>query len=65
MKNCNICEFRTTIIPPPIGHPSFNECMIKNSIIKYPRLKARFCKWFTLDGDRRKAIEIYNEIQAL
>lgn len=65
MKNCSICEFREMIVGRCPGIPDIEKCIMKEELIHYPRVKALCCKWFTLDSKRRKAIEKYNEIQAI
>lgn len=65
-KNCNICEF----IENEHFYNGYHTCVakyceIKGDRIRFKRIKALFCKWFTLDSKRRKAIKKYNEIQVI
>ena len=65
-KNCYICEFKKIkTVPCGLREYDLEQCKMKEEFIEHPRLKALFCKWFTLDSERRKAIERYNEIQAI
>ena len=61
-KSCNICEFKDYQL---IFGVLLKDCEMKNEKVRFPRLKALFCKWFTLDSKRRKAIEKFYEIQTI
>ena len=63
---CDNCEFKEIIyIPYGLTGKILEKCEIRNEWIKHPIIKGYYCPWFTLDSKRRKAIERYNEIQAI
>lgn len=62
---CDNCEFKKIIhVTYGLGRILY-KCEIRNEWIRHPILKGYYCPWFTLDSERRKAIERYNEIQAI
>lgn len=51
-KNCNWCHFRYSGFRS-LDNPNiylFKECELKGTSIKYPRLKAFFCKYYWAKG---------------
>ena len=50
-KNCDWCKYSRYRTYVHWTNCSFQECVLKDKIIKYNKLKAKFCKYYQLKED--------------
>lgn len=50
-KNCDWCKYNRYRTYIHWTDCSFQECVLKDEIIKFNKLKAKFCKYYELKGD--------------